>query len=89
MNRTVLFMAALLLLVASVFAASATGLHLGSSAVLTAFEPLPITPVATNDKKSAKGTTKPAGKQSPQKKSNTPKQPNRPKQRSREDEYYV
>jgi hypothetical protein len=89
MNRTILFIAAALLLLASVLAGFATGLHLGSSAVLTAFEPLPITPVATNDKKSGKGTTRPTGKQSPQKKSNTPKQPNRPKQRSREDEYYV
>ena len=89
MNRTIVFMAVALLLLVNVSAASATGLHFGSSAVLTAFEPLPITPVATNDKKGAKGTTKPVGKQSPQKKSNTPKQPNRQKQRSREDEYYV
>src|SRR5205823_2712126 len=88
MNKLIFIMAPGLLLLASVFAASATGLHLGGSAVLSGFEVLPIVPVATKDKKGGKGTSKPTGKQTPQK-SNTPKQPNRPKQRAPEYEYYV
>ena len=87
MNKLVLLMAAGLLLFASAFAASATGLHLGSSAVLSAFEALPVVPVATKDKKAGKGASKSTGKQARQN-PNAPKQPKNSRQRVPEPEYY-
>ena len=87
MNKLVLLMATGLLLLVSAFAASATGLHLGSSAVLTAFEALPVVPVATKDKKGGKGGSKPTGKQARQN-PNAPKQPRNSRQRVPEPEYY-
>jgi len=86
-NKLILLMGAGLLLLVSVFAASATGLNLGSSSVLSSFEALPITPVATKDKKVGKGASRPTGKQTRQN-PNTPKQPTGPKQRVPEPSYY-
>jgi len=80
-------MAAGLLLFASAFAASATGLHLGSSALLSAFEARPVVPVATKDKKGGKGGGKPTSKQARQN-PNAPKQPKSSRQRLPEPEYY-
>ena len=88
MDKLVLLIAAGLLLLANAFAASATGLHLGSSAVLSVFEALPIVPVATKDKTGGKEGSKPTGKQTRQNPS-APKQPKRPRQRVPETEHYV
>jgi hypothetical protein len=87
MNKLVLSMASGLLLLAGAFAASATGLHLGSSAVLSAFESLPVVPVATKDKRGGKGGSKPTSKQARQN-PNAPKQPKSSRQRVPEPEYY-
>jgi hypothetical protein len=87
MNKLVLLIAAALLVFASAFAASATGLHLGGSALLSAFEALPVVPVATKDKKGGKGASKSTGKQARQN-PNAPKQPANSRQRLPEPEYY-
>ena len=85
MKKLILSLAGLLLL-ASVSAASATGLHLGSSALLNGFEALPIAPVATKDKKGGKGAINPTGKQTPQN-LKASKQSKSQKQRTPEREY--
>jgi hypothetical protein len=87
MNKLVLLTAAALLVLASAFTASATGLQLGSSALLSAFEVLPVVPVATKDKKGGKGGSKPTSKQARQN-PNAPKQPKSSRQRLPEPEYY-